>query len=321
MGSVLVAALLGTVTVLAGATAADAADGPPTNTARPAITGVVAVGETVSADPGTWDPADVAYAYTWFVDGEQAGTGEQYTPTAADEGHALSVEIVASQPGGPDGTAASEPVTVLGAAPQNVEAPEVSGAFGVGGTLQVSDGTWDADGLTFTYQWMRGSVPIAGATGPSYSSTGEDCGQELSAVVTAHLAGHADGSAATSTVMVTCYCCRDEPVPTAVQIHTPQRVTTQDRARVRVRIMSAGSTEPQNGSISLRVARVRPAHTGTSRWLHMVHLHPEDHGRVTFRLPRLAAGKFSVRARYDRAPESQFMDSNNVETFKVVRAA
>ncbi|WP_180935338.1 hypothetical protein [Nocardioides ungokensis] len=85
--------------------------------------------------------------------------------------------------------------------------------------------------------------------------------------------------------------------------------------------MSAGSTEPQNGSISLRVARVRPAHTGTSRWLHMVHLHPEDHGRVTFRLPRLAAGKFSVRARYDRAPESQFMDSNNVETFKVVRAA
>ncbi|WP_180935337.1 hypothetical protein [Nocardioides ungokensis] len=152
------------MTVLAGATAADAADGPPTNTARPAITGVVAVGETVSADPGTWDPADVAYAYTWFVDGEQAGTGEQYTPTAADEGHALSVEIVASQPGGPDGTAASEPVTVLGAAPQNVEAPEVSGAFGVGGTLQVSDGTWDADGLTFTYQWMRGSVPIAGAT-------------------------------------------------------------------------------------------------------------------------------------------------------------
>src|SRR6476620_3638080 len=143
VGSVLVAALLGTVSVLAGATAAVAADGPPTNAVRPAITGVVAVGETVTADPGTWDPADVTYAYTWFVDGQEAGTGEQYTPTAADETHALSVEVVASRPDTADGTATSEPVTVLGAAPQNLEAPQVSGGHFMGEPMQVSDGTWD----------------------------------------------------------------------------------------------------------------------------------------------------------------------------------
>ena len=310
VGSVLVAALLGTVTVLAGATAADAADGPPTNTARPAITGVVAVGETVSADPGTWDPADVAYAYTWFVDGEQAGTGEQYTPTAADETHALSVEIVASQPGGPDGTATSEPVTVLGATPRNLEAPEVSGDRYVGGTLQVSDGTWDADGLTFTYQWMRGDTPIDGATGSSYQSTWEDCNQDLSAVVTAHLAGHADGIATTTTFSISCYCACGDPVPISVQIHVPQHVTTQDRAHVRVRVSAAGNGQPSNGSVTLRVT--------APGWTRTVHL--GDRNFVTFRLPRLSPGKHRVAARYDRAPRSRYMDGDNVTRLKVTRA-
>ncbi|WP_460823276.1 hypothetical protein [Nocardioides ungokensis] len=316
MGSVLVAALLGTVSVLAGATTADAADGPPTNTARPAITGVVAVGKTVTADPGTWDPADVTYAYTWFVDGQQAGAGEQYTPTAADEGHALSVEVSASQHGGPDGTATSEPVTVLGAAPQNVEAPEVSGAFGVGGILQVSDGTWDADGLTFTYQWMRGDTQIAGATGSSYQSTWEDCNQDLDVVVTAHLAGHADGVAATPIFRVSCYYCMCD-APTAVRIHVPEHVTTQDRAQIRVRIESAGSANPSTGTVTLRVTSVkRRVH---ARWVHTARLHPDDRSRVTFRLPRLAVSKFAVHAEYDSPPGSQFMDAVNVTTFKVVQ--
>src|SRR6478672_11712414 len=151
VGSVLVAVLLGTVSVLAGATAAGAADGPPSNTARPAITGVVAVGETVAADPGTWDPADVTYAYTWFVDGQQAGTGEQYTPTAADETHELSLEVTARRPDAADGTATSKPVTVLGAAPQNLDPPALSGGGSPGDSVRVFDGTWDTDGLTFSY--------------------------------------------------------------------------------------------------------------------------------------------------------------------------
>jgi len=314
VGSVLVAALLGTVSVLAGATAAGAADGPPSNTARPAITGVVAVGETVAADPGTWDPADVTYAYTWFVDGQQAGTGEQYTPTAADEAHALSVEVTASRPDAADGTATSEPVTVLGAAPQNLGAPELAGDHYAGGTVQVTDGTWDSDALTFTYQWMRGDAPIAGATDSSYQSTWEDCGQILSAAVTAHRAGHADGIATTQTFGIRCiYCTCD--VPSAVRIHVPEVVTTQNRAQVRVRLEGPGNTNPSSGTVTLRVARVN----GHVRWIRTMRLH--DSSKVTFRLPRLPiAGKYSARARYDSPPGSQFMDADNVATFKVVQA-
>lgn len=318
---VVVAVLLGTVSALTlGATTAVAIDGPPTNTAAPSITGVVAVGQSVTADPGTWDPADVTYTFTWLVDDQPVASGVQYTPAAADEGHALSLQVVASRPDTTDGTATSDPVTVLeGDAPQNLAAPEVSGAFYPGGMVQVTDGTWDTDGLTFTYQWVRGSDPIAGATSSSYSSTWDDCGQDLSAVVTAHWAGHADGTATTPTYTISCsYCCRGEPVPVNVQIHVPQHVTTQDRARVRVRVTGAGNANPGNGKVTLRVTRRHPTHAGTSRWLKVVHLHPDDHGRVAFRLPRLAAGKFRVAARYDRAPESQFMDGDNVTMFKVV---
>jgi len=312
---VLMAVLLGTVSVLGGISTATAADGPPVNTAAPSIVGTVAVGETVTADPGTWDPADVTYSYTWFVDDQPVATGEQYTPVAADEGRRLTLEVTASRPGAEAGTATSEPATVLGTAPQNLEAPAVSGAFIVGGTVQVSDGTWDADGLIFTYQWMRGSAPIAGATGPSYASTWEDCNQDLSAVVTAHLAGHADGVAATPTFSISCYYCRCSPPPVNVQIHVPERVTTQDRAKVRIRVRGAGNSNPSSGTVTLRVTRVN----GHVRWIRTMRLH--DSSKVTFRLPRLpVAGKYSARARYDSPPGSEFMDGDNVTTFKVVQA-
>ena len=98
--SLLAGIVLATVSGLTvGLVPADAAGDPPTNTSAPGFTGVVAVGETLTADPGTWDPADgLTYAYTWLVDGQQAGEGEQYTPAArATRGTPLSLEVVASR--------------------------------------------------------------------------------------------------------------------------------------------------------------------------------------------------------------------------------
>jgi len=315
---VLMAFVLGTVSVLTlGATTANALDAPPTNTARPGITGVVAVGETVTADHGTWDPADVTYSYTWLVDDQEVGSGEQYTPVAEDEGHALSLEVTASRPDAAPGSATSEPVTVLeGDAPQNLETPVVAGDSLPGGVVQVTDGTWDTDGLAFTYQWMRGDEPIAGATGPSYSLTRSDWCQELVAVVTAHEAGHASGVVTSDAYRTSCViveCC----VPVSVQIHVPQHVTTRDRATIRVRIAGAGNGNPDSGRVTLSVSH-RNRHVRGGRWTHMVRLH--DSSAVNFRLPRLSAGKYRVAARYDRTARSRYMDGDNVTVLKVTRA-
>jgi hypothetical protein len=61
----------------------------------------------------------------------------------------------------------------------------VSGSFAVGKTLQASPGTWNADGLAFSYQWMRDGQPIAGATGTSLALSAADHRRGVSVQVTA----------------------------------------------------------------------------------------------------------------------------------------
>lgn len=64
----------------------------------PTISGVAKVGETLTADPGTWIPAADSHTYTWFSDGGsedgvERGTGPTYTVRAEDHGQNLRVEI------------------------------------------------------------------------------------------------------------------------------------------------------------------------------------------------------------------------------------
>jgi 5-hydroxyisourate hydrolase-like protein (transthyretin family) len=54
----------------------------------------------------------------------------------------------------------------------------------VGTTYQLNNVTWNEAGATATYQWMRGDVPIYGATATSYTSQGADVGADLELRVT-----------------------------------------------------------------------------------------------------------------------------------------
>jgi hypothetical protein len=76
----------------------------------------------------------------------------------------------------------------------NVATPIVSGSPVVGSPLTSSNGTWTVGGLGFTYQWLRGSTPIAGATAKTYTPVAADLGQQLRVQVTA-----ANGSSVSST--------------------------------------------------------------------------------------------------------------------------
>jgi subtilisin family serine protease len=88
------------------------------------------------------------------------------------------------------------------AAPGLRERPEVIGALTVGSTLTASPGSWSRLPTSYAYQWQRClfgiCLPVAGATGASYSLTSADNGATFDVTVTA---GNAAGSAqATSAI-------------------------------------------------------------------------------------------------------------------------
>ncbi len=69
------------------------------NLERPSIAGEARVGEPLSADPGTWSPADVALAYQWHADGIPlpGATGPSFTPAADQAGSRIRVQVTASK--------------------------------------------------------------------------------------------------------------------------------------------------------------------------------------------------------------------------------
>ncbi|HWI31400.1 MAG TPA: Ig-like domain repeat protein, partial [Microbacterium sp.] len=78
----------------------------------------------------------------------------------------------------------------------------ITGTPAVGKKLTASPGTWDMDGLTFSYQWLRDGQPIEGATATTYKVVGADRGTSLSVRVTAAAEGRPSGVADSAPVFV-----------------------------------------------------------------------------------------------------------------------
>ena len=74
----------------------------------------------------------------------------------------------------------------VGTPPVNTTAPVVSGTPAVGQVLMCAPGLWTGKPApTFSYQWLRGGVPIAGANATSYTVQSADAGNSLSCQVAA----------------------------------------------------------------------------------------------------------------------------------------
>ena len=280
------------------------------STAPPTITGVVAVGQTAHAEPGTWDREGLDFTYGWLLDGAPVGgaTGPDYVPPATNQGHLLSVRVVAVQDGAPVGETTSEAVTVLGEAPVATSPPAITGDSDVGGVLQASPGTWSRPDLSFTYQWLRDGEPIADATAPSYTVTGQDWCRDLAVVVTATEQGHADGVTTSSAFRTSCRiieCC----MPTELRLRLVHEVVTpRQHPRLKVRVLTPGNATVRSGTIKVRVEG------GRGR---TVHLRPSDHGRLTIRLPRQHVGRHGVLVRFEAPPSSPFFDCSNATWLRV----
>lgn len=94
----------------------DSGEAAPVVVEAPTVSGTAKVGRTLTATPGTWDPADVTTAYQWLRDGQpiDGATGATYRVQRADQGTTLSVRVTATDPAtGLTGTADSNGAAVV----------------------------------------------------------------------------------------------------------------------------------------------------------------------------------------------------------------
>jgi hypothetical protein len=175
---------------------------PPAATSDgPSISGPAQQGQTLTAETGTWTgTGPITYTYQWQRCDENGqncvaipgATGPTYTPTADDVGRTIVVVVTGTNTDG-SSSSQSSPTPVVGVpSPANTVRPTVSGELTTGGTLTAGHGTWTGPGpVTYEYQWLRcdaeghDCVEIDGATGETYTLTGEDEGHSIRVEVTA----------------------------------------------------------------------------------------------------------------------------------------
>lgn len=88
-----------------------------------------------------------------------------------------------------------------GKKPANTVLPAITGTPTVGQTLTCSNGTWTKS-PTFTRQWNRNGVPIAGATATTRVLTVDDVGALMTCTVTATNAGVSTSATSAATAAV-----------------------------------------------------------------------------------------------------------------------
>lgn len=172
----------------------------PVSTKAPTTTGTLQLGETLTAQNGTWDNSPTAFQYQWLRCGSSGdgcaripgATQKTYTLASADVGNTTRVRVTAvNADGATEARSAPTAVITSSTAPKNVERPTISGQPIVGEELTAQDGRWSPTPTSFGYQWQRcdtdaaACIDVAGATGQSYGVRLADLGFRLRVEVTA----------------------------------------------------------------------------------------------------------------------------------------
>jgi uncharacterized protein YukE len=175
----------------------------PTNSSTPTITGTMKTGNSVKADPGTWNgSAPITYQYQWQICGTDGNnchaisgaTSQTYTIQSGDAGNTLRVKVIGSNPDGSSSatSTASSRIAAAPSGPANTSPPTIAGQAVTGATATASPGTWTGTGtISYQYQWQicasNGTAchPITGATAQTYAIRSGDAGNSLRVTVIA----------------------------------------------------------------------------------------------------------------------------------------
>ncbi|NLC99099.1 MAG: carboxypeptidase regulatory-like domain-containing protein, partial [Actinomycetales bacterium] len=167
---------------------------------NPSVSGTPAVGATLTAQPGVWNPADVDLEYQWSVDGVEinGATGVTFVPQEAHAGKSVMVEVTASKLDFESARATSAPTSPLTIITlTNTAPPVISGMPTVGATLtatvggwSASQGTWNQSGATITYTWYQGETEVSSGTSNTYVVPASAVGKAIVVTVTISKPGY-----------------------------------------------------------------------------------------------------------------------------------
>ena len=176
------------------------------NLTPPAITGTPAVGQALTASPGTWNLKGTTFHFQWLAGTTPVGTDSAtYAPTAADAGRAISVVVTAAVAGIGSATATSAatapvaaPVTTTPPPPPPpaakkvllVKKPAIKGSLEVGTKARVTHGTWNPATVVLKYRWYVGGKLVAKADGARLLLKEKWAGQRLRVKVVAKADGY-----------------------------------------------------------------------------------------------------------------------------------
>ena len=172
----------------------------PTLAAGPSVSGLAAVGHTLTTTSGTWESVVplTGYSFQWercnsagaACAAIAGATASSYALTAPDAGYTLRAAVEATNSWAWSAPAESAASNLVLGLPDAQALPVVSGTPAVGKSLSASTGSWSWSPTGYAYQWERckaaaGCVPISGATGATYPVVAADAGNELEVVVSA----------------------------------------------------------------------------------------------------------------------------------------
>lgn len=179
--------------------------------ATPTITGTATVGQTLTAVPGAWGPSGVSLTYQWKAAGSAitGATASTYVLQPDDAGKNIVVTVTATLAGLSNKSATSSAVTIATAA-LTTAIPTISGSVKVEQTLTAVPGTWAPAPVALSYQWLKGGIPIVGATSATYVVKTSDIASVLTVKVTGTKLGY------TTTSVTSAPTAAVPPLPAAV---------------------------------------------------------------------------------------------------------
>ncbi|GAA1096717.1 hypothetical protein GCM10009668_11820 [Nocardioides dubius] len=166
--------------------------------AAPSVTGSARVGQPLICAVPAETPGTPSYA--WTRDEEPVGTGPTYVPAPGDVGRVLTCAATVERPGYQDATKSADSAVITVGEATTYEVA-ILGTAKVGSTLR-AEVTGLPAGATVSWQWLRGTTRIAGATGASYLLSGRQYGQRIGAVATIQVAGYENATASARTAPV-----------------------------------------------------------------------------------------------------------------------
>lgn len=160
---------------------------PVLSSSEPSVTGAVAVGSTLVASAGEWQPG-AGLTYRWLADGIaiEGATEESLLLTSALRDRSISVEVTGTLDGFTEAVRTSPATGKVATA----ATPTVTGSAAVGVKLTASPNTWTS-GTVFTYRWLADGVPIDGAISSAFTPGTAQDGQAISVEVTGKKSGWA----------------------------------------------------------------------------------------------------------------------------------